>query len=57
MRGLRTFDDRKSNAVNEDDKKKHKVPRMDSNNQKTEWYYPFCIKMIICEKSPSGTQS
>jgi hypothetical protein len=31
---------------------KHKVPRMDSDNKKTEWYYPFCIKLIICERSP-----
>jgi hypothetical protein len=31
---------------------KHKIPRMDSDNKKPEWYYPFCIKVIICEKSP-----
>jgi hypothetical protein len=32
---------------------KHKVPRMDSDNKKPEWFYPFCIKIIICEKSPA----
>lgn len=32
---------------------KHKVPRMDSDNKKPEWYYPFCEKIIICENSPS----
>jgi hypothetical protein len=32
--------------------KKHKVPRMDNDNERAEWYYPFCFKIIICEKSP-----
>jgi hypothetical protein len=32
---------------------KRKVPRMDSDNKRPEWYYPFCMKIIICENSPS----
>ncbi len=32
---------------------KHKIPRMDSDNKKPEWYFPFGIKMIICENSPT----
>lgn len=32
---------------------KHRVPRMDNDNKTTEWYFPFCIKMIICESSPT----
>jgi hypothetical protein len=32
---------------------KHKIPRMDSENKKPEWFYPFCIKIIICENSPT----
>ncbi len=31
---------------------KHKIPRMDSDNKKPEWFYPFCIKVIICENAP-----
>jgi hypothetical protein len=32
---------------------KRKVPRMDSDNKKPEWYYPYCMKLIICENSPT----
>ena len=29
-----------------------KVPRMDNNNDKLNFYFPFCFKILIAEKSP-----
>ncbi len=30
-----------------------KVPRMNNDNSKMEFFYPFCFKIMITEKSPS----
>jgi HSP90 family molecular chaperone len=44
------------NILKDGYQKKHKVPRMDSDNQKPEWYYPFCVKIIICEGHQQNTK-
>jgi len=30
-----------------------KVPRMNNDNSKMEFFYPFCFKIMISEKSPN----
>jgi hypothetical protein len=36
---------------------KGKVFRMDTDNKKQQFFYPFCFKMIIAEKSPNETSA
>jgi len=36
---------------------KGKVFRMDSDNKKQQFFYPYCFKIIIAEKSPSETSA
>jgi hypothetical protein len=36
---------------------KGKVFRMDTDNKKQQFFYPFCFKIIIAEKSPSETRA